>query len=221
MLTHTDPFGVQRPREQSLQVEYYLAVMTFAFVGSITPGPNNIMLMASGLNHGVRKSIPHFLGISVGFPMMVAAVGAGMGAAFSLFPHLHRVITFVGVTYLLYLAWKIANAGNPKAASKTKAPLTFLQAASFQWVNPKAWVIAVGAIGAFTIPGQLVQSTSFIVLSYFVIGSISMSIWLILGQRLQLLLRSDRSIHYFNVAMGVLLVMSVIPIIVSEFQPGA
>lgn len=113
--------------------------MTFTFVGAITPGPNNIMLMTSGVNHGVRNSISHYLGISFGFPILVAAVGLGMGIVFSIHPNLHRLISVLGVTYLLYLAWKIANAGDPKASRDVQAPLTFIQAACFQWINPKAW----------------------------------------------------------------------------------
>jgi threonine/homoserine/homoserine lactone efflux protein len=198
-------------------VEYYLAVITFTFVGAVTPGPNNIMLMASGLNHGLRKSVPHYLGISFGFPVMVAAVGLGMGAVFTRYPYLHRLIAWVGIGYLLFLAWKVANAGNPHAAGKIRAPLTFLQAASFQWVNPKAWVIATGAIAAFTRPGLVVESIAFIVLSYLLAGLLAMGLWLKLGQSLQAFLHGTR-IRHFNIAMGVLLVLSVVPVLFSEVQ---
>lgn len=202
-------------------MDYYLAVMTFTFVGSITPGPNNIMLMASGLNHGVRRSIPHYLGISFGFPVMVAAVGLGMGMLFTAQPNFHRLVSILGATYLLYLAWKIANAGNPKASRDVRAPLTFAQAASFQWVNPKAWVIAIGAIATFTIPGHVTESIGFIIFSYLVAGLLCMGIWLKLGASLKALLQGRRRIHYFNCAMAALLVLSVIPMLISALEAGS
>lgn len=177
--------------------------------------------MASGLNHGIRKSMPHYLGISFGFPVMVAAVGLGMGAAFTMYPNLHRLISILGSSYLLYLAWKIANAGNPKASVEVKAPLTFVQAASFQWVNPKAWIIALGAIAAYTVPGRVVESIWFILFAYLLAGLVCMAIWLKLGAGLRHFLQDSRRIHYFNIAMAALLVLSVVPMLLSAFQTGA
>lgn len=194
-------------------MDYYLAVITFTFVAAITPGPNNIMLMASGLNHGVRRSIPHYLGVTFGFPVLVAAVGLGMGALFTVHPNLHRSVSIIGAIYLLYLAWKTANAGNPNASPAVQAPLTFLQAASFQWVNPKAWVIAIGAIAAFTIPEYVAESIAFILVSYLIAGLLCMGIWLKLGASLRTLLQDTRRIQYFNYAMAVLLVLSLIPLL--------
>ncbi len=195
--------------------------MTFTFVGSITPGPNNIMLMTSGVNHGIRKSIPHYLGISFGFPVMVAAVGLGMGVVFTAHPNLHRSVSILGAVYLLFLAWKIANAGNPEASRSVRAPLTFVQAAIFQWVNPKAWVMAIGAIAAFTTPGYVAQSVAFIILSYLVVGMLCMGIWLKLGASLRAFLQAGRRVQYFNYSMAVLLVLSVIPIVQSAVQLDA
>lgn len=202
-------------------MDYYLAVLVFTFVGAITPGPNNIMLMASGLNHGIQKSIPHYMGISFGFPVMVAAVGLGMGVAFTTYPNLHRLISILGAVYLLYLAWKIANAGNPKASDEIQAPLTFAQAACFQWVNPKAWVVAVGAIAAYTVPGRVAESVGFIIFAFLVAGLVCMGIWLKLGAGLRAFLQDTRRIQYFNIAMAALLILSVIPILISAFHIGS
>ena len=131
--------------------ELLLAFILFAFVTSVTPGPNNMMLLASGVNFGIRRSLPHMLGISLGFMLLVAAVGLGLGQLFEQFPPLYTVLRYGGAAYLLYLAWKIAGSGAPDADGKaTGKPFTFLQAAAFQWVNPKAWIMAIGAITTYT-----------------------------------------------------------------------
>lgn len=197
-------------------MEYYLAVIAFTFVGAITPGPNNIMLMASGLNHGVRKSMPHYFGICLGFPVMALFVGLGMGALFIEYPRIHQVMKVVGVVYLCYLAWKIANTGNSKASDNIGAPLTFMQAAAFQWVNPKAWAIAAGAIAAFTVAGRIMQSIAFITFAFLLAGFVCMGLWLALGAKLKKLLRNHRRIRYFNLTMAILLLLSIVPLITSE-----
>lgn len=127
----------------------YLALILFTVSTSITPGPNNILILASGVNYGIRKSLPHFLGISFGFPLMVIAVGLGAGILFKQFPVLHTVLKLIGVFYLLYLAYRVATAPTNKMESENKKPFTFIQAALFQWVNPKAWIMAIGAVVTF------------------------------------------------------------------------
>jgi len=193
-------------------VEYYLSLLVFTFVAGITPGPNNMMLMTSGLNHGTRKSLPHFFGVCIGFPIMVVIVGFGMVALFSKYPSAYFYLKIVGISYLCYLAWKIANAGNPDAAKSTRAPITFLQAAAFQWLNPKAWVIAIGALATFSNKEDFYLSVSIVVIAYFVMGLITMFLWLKLGESLQGLLNTSRRIKYFNISMAIMLVLSVIPI---------
>jgi Putative threonine efflux protein len=199
-------------------MEYYLSLITFTFVAGITPGPNNMMLLASGLNHGIRRSLPHYFGICIGFPVMVAVVGFGIGALFAEYPSAYLYLKVLGITYLLYLSWKIGNAGNPSAAKKIREPFTFLQAAAFQWLNPKAWVIAVGALAAFTIPDNVKLSVAVIIAVYFLMGFICMAVWLILGQGLQRFLGSGKRIHYFNILMALLLALSVIPMAFSDFD---
>ena len=110
----------------------------FALVSSITPGPNNVMLAASGLNFGFRRSMPHLLGVNLGFTLMIFLVGVGLGSVFQQVPQLYTVLKYVGAAYLLYLAWKIANSGGMEDGAVSGKPMTFLQAAAFQWVNPKA-----------------------------------------------------------------------------------
>ncbi|MEO1379693.1 MAG: LysE family translocator, partial [Pseudomonadota bacterium] len=126
--------------------EIFAALVVFAFVSVITPGPNNLMLMASGANFGFRKTVPHMLGIGIGFPAMVVLVGLGVMQVFDLWPPSYTVLKFLSIGYLLYLAWKIANAAPPSEAATQGQPLSFLQSAGFQWLNPKAWSMALSAI---------------------------------------------------------------------------
>ncbi len=133
-----------------MNLEILTALIGFAFVSSVTPGPNNMMLLASGANFGLRRSVPHMLGISIGHSFMVTMVGLGLGRMFELYPASFIAMKVVSVAYLIYLAWKIANAAPPKAAQATGKPFSFLQAAAFQWVNPKAWYMAVTAVTNFT-----------------------------------------------------------------------
>jgi threonine/homoserine/homoserine lactone efflux protein len=199
-------------------MEYYLSLLTFTFVAGITPGPNNLMLVVSGLNHGIRKSLPHYFGICIGFPLMVAVIGFGLGALFLKFPGMYLSIKVLGISYLLFLAWKIANAGNIQAKKALREPLTFLQGAAFQWVNPKAWVIAIGALAAFTIQGNVTESVMAIILVYLIMGFVCMGLWLKLGQVLQQFLSGESRIRMFNILMAALLVLSVIPMVLSEIN---
>jgi len=135
----------------SMSTSLLSAFVLFAFVSSITPGPNNTLLLASGVNFGFRRSMPHALGISLGFMLLVIAVGLGLGEVFKVFPWAYTVLRYVGAAYLLYLAWKIATAGGMSDSNEEHGkPMTFLGAAAFQWVNPKAWIMALGAITTYT-----------------------------------------------------------------------
>jgi threonine/homoserine/homoserine lactone efflux protein len=131
-----------------LPLDTALALVSFAFVAAMTPGPNNIMLTASGVTFGFTRTIPHMLGICAGFVALVLAVGLGVGAAFTALPEAKTVLKIIGAAYMLWLAWKVATAGPSDADGGRAAPMTFWQAVAFQWVNPKAWVMAVSAMAA-------------------------------------------------------------------------
>ena len=136
-----------------MSVDAFLALLVYAFVTSITPGPNNLMLLASGVNFGFVRTIPHMLGIGGGFLVLLLAVGFGLGAVLTAFPSLHLALKIAGGAYLLYLAWRIAMSRSMAKDGETKGrPMTFLEAAAFQWVNPKAWVMAVGAMAIYANP---------------------------------------------------------------------
>ena len=188
------------------------AFVLFAFVSSITPGPNNTMLLASGVNFGFRRSIPHALGISIGFMLLVISVGLGLGEVFKLFPWAYTLLRYVGATYLLYLAWKIATAGGMSDSTDERGkPMTFLAAAAFQWVNPKAWIMALGAITTYTPAEGYVTNVLVIALVFAVVNLPSVCVWLGCGTGLRNLLREPRWVRVFNGVMAGLLVLSLYP----------
>ncbi|ACJ30056.1 Transporter, LysE family [Shewanella piezotolerans WP3] len=195
-------------------MELIFTIALFAFSSGITPGPNNIMLMSSGVNFGIKRSLPHLLGICFGFPGMVLAIGLGLSTVFQLYPVLHTIIKYVGIAYLLYLAWLIANSSNKLKGKSTPEPLTFMQAAAFQWVNPKAWVMAIGAIATFTTMQQTLTPQVVTIASvFFCVALPSAFIWLGFGVALKRLLKNQKQQKIFNVTMALLLVLSIIPMI--------
>ncbi|WP_170469613.1 LysE family translocator [Ruegeria arenilitoris] len=189
-----------------------LALIAFAFVSSITPGPNNLMLMASGANFGFRRSIPHMLGIGLGFTFMVLLVGTGLVQLFDTYPVSYTVLKIASVAYLLFLAWKIANAAPAKEHSETGTPMTFLQAAAFQWVNPKAWAMALTATTAYT-PDQTLQAIAVVALVFGAVNLPSVSTWTVLGQQMARFLTNPRRLVVFNWTMATLLVASLYPVL--------
>lgn len=194
--------------------ELVLPVAVFAVSMSITPGPNNVMVTASGANFGYRRSVRHLLGIGIGFPVMVAAVGLGLGGVFGAVPQVHVVLKYAGSAYILWMAWKIATAGGmSRAGQQPGRPLTFLQAAAFQWVNPKGWVVAVGAISAFTtVRGDLAFEVAAIALTFACVNYPCASLWTLFGVGIGRLLKRGNRLRVFNVAMGLLLVSSIVPL---------
>lgn len=195
-------------------MEYLSAIFLFAISATITPGPNNVMIMTSGLNHGVRRSLPHLLGICFGFPVMVIVVGSGLGIVFQWVPLLHTLIKVVGIVYLLYLAWLIANSAPTDLNGSKSNPFSFIQAALFQWVNPKAWVMATGAIAAFTtVDGNVYWQSLMIAGVFFLIAFPCVGGWLYFGVALKRLLTSESHQRWFNRAMALLLVVSIVPAI--------
>jgi len=195
-----------------MSLELLTALVAFAFVTVITPGPNNLMLMASGANFGFRRSVPHMLGIGLGFPSMVFLVGIGVMQLFDLWPPSYLILKGLSVAYLLYLAWKIANAAPPKEASAEGRPLTFLQSAAFQWVNPKAWSMALSAITLYATSRDL-AAVLWVAGSYVAVSVVSTTSWTVLGQQMRRLLKSPVRLRIFNRVMAGLLVATLIPVL--------
>ncbi|MEP1507970.1 MAG: LysE family translocator [Parasphingorhabdus sp.] len=184
-----------------------LALAGFAFATSITPGPNNLMLMASGANFGFRRTVPHMLGISLGHMLMIVLVGLGLNQLFVAFPPLELAMKVASVAYLLFLAWKIANAAPPKEGAAKGNPLTFLQAALFQWVNPKAWFMALTATTVYA-PDQNLGSIIVVAAVFASVNLPSVSTWTFMGQQIRHVLTSEKRLRAFNWTMAALLVAS-------------
>ncbi|GAB57143.1 LysE family translocator [Rheinheimera nanhaiensis] len=192
-------------------MELFWTLVFFAFATSITPGPNNIMIMSSGLNYGVQKSLAHLAGIQLGFLLMLLAVGLGAGLLLQQ-PLWHQLIKVIGSVYLLYLAWKIAAAEPEQIETGSSKPLSFTQAVLFQWVNAKAWVMITGAIAAFTsLQGVYWQQLGLIALVFLLVGLPCTGSWLLFGAALKRLLTVPQQRRWFNRAMGTLLAVSVLP----------
>jgi threonine/homoserine/homoserine lactone efflux protein len=196
-------------------MDYLIAVVLFAISSSVTPGPNNITVMASGVNFGIRRSLPVFMGICVGFSVMLLLVGIGFGQIFEQMPSLHIFIKFFGTLYLIYLAYLIATANEISTSKAQAKPLTFLNGALFQWLNAKAWVVATGAIAAFTTVGLDFYTQNIIIaLVFLVISFPCVGIWLFFGSALKSKMKSKNSMKVFNYSMSGLLFLSVIPVII-------
>lgn len=195
-------------------MEFYLSILIFAISSTVTPGPNNIMILTSGLNYGVKNSIPHLLGISFGFPVMIIVIGFGFSIIFEKYPLFNEVIKILGVVYLLYLAWLIASSSPVSLEGKKSKPLNFFQAALFQWVNPKAWVVATGAVSAYTsVSSDIFAQVIFIALAFLIVAIPSLSVWLIFGVGIKQYLKSPRHQKIFNLSMALLLIGSIIPVL--------
>ncbi|MEM8687188.1 MAG: LysE family translocator [Pseudomonadota bacterium] len=192
--------------------ELLTALATFAFVTSITPGPNNLMLMTSGANFGFRRTIPHMLGVGLGFVIMVILVGAGLVSVFDAYPVSYTVLKVFSVVYLLYLAWKIANSSAPGEAGGAASPMTFLQAALFQWINPKAWAMALTAVTVYA-PSQSLAAIGLVALVFGLVNLPSVGSWTILGQQMRRFLTDPLQLRVFNISMALLLVASLAPML--------
>jgi threonine/homoserine/homoserine lactone efflux protein len=188
-----------------------LALLMFAFVASITPGPNNLMLLASGVNFGFRRTLPHLWGVSIGFGVMLMGVGWGLAALFERLPVAYTVLRVLGTVYLLWLAWGLARAGRPEAV-EAERPMGFWAAAAFQWVNPKAWFMGVTAFSAYARARDgaaiLAVALLFAAVNLPCIGS-----WAWLGSRLRHWLARPPRQRVFNLLMAALLVLSLWPML--------
>jgi threonine/homoserine/homoserine lactone efflux protein len=193
--------------------ELLIAFIVFAVVMFITPGPNNIMVLSSGLTYGFRRTVPHIAGITIGVAFMIAAVGLGFGTVFIAYPVLQSVLKYAGAAYLIYLAVAIAMSGPPKPnEANTRGPMTFLGAAMFQWINVKGWVMVIGTITAYAAVAQFPWNIAIQTVLSLMLGIVSTSIWTLFGSALRPVLTSERAVRAFNVVMALLLLASLYPV---------
>jgi threonine/homoserine/homoserine lactone efflux protein len=191
----------------------FLSLLLFAFTTSVTPGPNNMMLLASGVNFGFRRTIPHMFGIGGGFFLLLLGVGFGLGAALAAFPPVFIALKIAGGLYLLWIAWKIATSRTLGEGKAGAAPMSFWAAAAFQWVNPKAWVMAISAMAAYTDPGRYTLTVVVVALTFAIVGIPTLSTWAGFGSALREWLSHPVRLKWFNMIMAILLVLSLWPML--------
>ena len=188
------------------------AGILFALVTTITPGPNNTMLLASGVNFGFRRTLPHILGISAGVVLLMLAVGFGLGEAFRRWPLLYTVLETASVVYLLYLAWKIGTSGQVQVRKGERRPMRFHEAIAFQWINPKAWMMVLTAATTVHLSTDFGLNATLMAVLFYVVGLPCICLWAAFGMALRNLLANPVWQRVFNVAMALLLVLSLYPV---------
>ncbi len=193
--------------------ETLISLCLFALATSATPGPNNAMLFASGVNFGLRKSLPHILGVTLGFTFMQLVLGLGVGMVFEAVPGLYSVLRAVGVGYMLYLAWAIGSStpNGMDGEGGGARPMTFLQASAFQWVNPKALMMCITAASTYAPPDRPIAGALIVTAAFFFVGMPCVGGWAVLGALMRGLMQDRRRLKAFNVAMASLLALSVVP----------
>ncbi len=196
-----------------MPLDTFLALLLFAFTTSITPGPNNMMLFASGVNFGFRRTIPHMFGIGAGFLSLLLGVGLGLGALLHMVPAVYTALKFAGGAYLVWIAWKIGTSRSLGEGTSGVKPLSFLGAAAFQWVNPKAWVMAVTAMATYTNPELYMISVLLVGLAFAAVNVPSVSTWAGFGSALREWLSDPARLKWFNITMALLLVLSLWPML--------
>ncbi|MEC5398431.1 LysE family translocator [Uliginosibacterium sp. H1] len=199
------------------------AFVLFVFATSATPGPNNVMLLASGVNFGVRATLPHLLGISSGVAMMLVAVALGLSQVFADAPHAHGILRWVGAAYLLYLALRLAlsTSAADHDAGKRSQPMGFWSAVAFQWVNPKAWIMVLGACSSYLPSDSSLAMVAGFSLLFALINMPSAGMWAVFGQHLRQFLGESRRRRRFNLGMAALLVLSLWPVLGASAPAGA
>ena len=202
-----------RPEESLIELDLFFSFVLFGVIAAITPGPNNVMLTTTGLNFGVRRGIPHLLGICIGFPVMLALIGLGFATLFQLYPVLHELIKVAGIVYLFFLAWKIASASGGAGEISQSKPIGFWQAAAFQWINPKAWVMGSSALAAYTtLDDSFFLQVLIVCITFTAITLPCAGVWLVFGAGLQRFLKDPDHLKIFNIVMALLLIASIMPV---------
>ena len=192
--------------------ENFLALIVFAVVTAFTPGPNNTILMASGVNYGFRRTLPMVFGVCLGFPFMIGCVGLGLGKIFEILPQLFTVLKYGGAAYMLWLAYKIATSQPKGEGAAVGEPFSFFQGAAFQWINPKAWIMAITSLSAYTMASDYYAGVAAVVGAFVIMGFASASSWALFGVALKNVLSDPKWFRVVNYALAALLVISLVPL---------
>ncbi|MBE8182707.1 MAG: LysE family translocator [Candidatus Portiera sp.] len=194
--------------------ELILGLVIFAFASSITPGPNNIMLLTSGVNYGFARTIPHIFGVSLGLFFMTSCLGLGLGQLLKLYPFLLTYLKVFAFIYLIYLSWRIAFSKTISSGpNSTGKPMSFIEACLFQWINPKAVIMAITALSLYVDPQNPLFSLLLVGIIFTLVNLPSISVWVVFGVSLRNFLSDPKRLRIFNFSMGGLLLLSIIPII--------
>jgi threonine/homoserine/homoserine lactone efflux protein len=199
-----------------MSIETLTALAIFAIVTSVTPGPNNAMVLASGVHFGFRRTVPHMLGIALGYGFMLAIIGAGVGTAMSISPLVEVGMRLASGAWMVWVAWSLARSSDAGSDASRLRPMTFIEGALFQWVNPKGWVLALSSMALFTKSGDLIADIAIIVAVYVATCIPSSSIWTAFGVSLRQFLAVPWRLRAFNISMAVLLLASTLPLIFEE-----
>ena len=195
-----------------MRFDIFLALLTFCFVAGVTPGPNNMMLMSSGVNFGVRRTLPHMAGVVLGFALMVGLVGFGLEGVFRAVPQLLPVMRWVGAIYLAWLAFRIARSGAIDDRARPARPLGMVGAAAFQWINPKGWVMALSALTTYAVSETYATTVAVVTATCLVVAIPSSGVWVLFGAGLRRWLAAPGRARAFNWGMAALLLASIAPI---------
>ena len=195
-----------------MEMHLLIGLLSFAFVTSITPGPNNLMLMASGANFGFWRSGWHMLGVNLGFAALALIAGLGLASVVTAVPDAKAVLKIAATLYMLWLAWKIAHAAAPGRGKSAGRPMSLFEAAAFQWVNPKAWAMALGSISAYA-PDGSPGSVMLVVLIFGLVNLPCIGLWVLGGEAVRHLLTNPTRLNVFNWTMATLLVLSLYPVL--------
>ncbi|ADG91764.1 Lysine exporter protein (LYSE/YGGA) [Arcobacter nitrofigilis DSM 7299] len=203
--------------EELYTVSLLISIATFALTATITPGPNNVLLLSSGLTFGYKRTLPHVFGVFLGFGLMVLLVGLGIGIVFERFPIVLKILKVIGILYLFWMAYKIGSSkGHMKIKEKHK-PFTFIQAALFQWVNPKGWIMSMTAMSIFvTSKENSIAQVVIIAFLFLLAGAISCNVWAMGGVALKRFIKEESHVRKFNLIMAILLVVSILPVIIES-----
>lgn len=187
------------------------ALVALAFVASITPGPNNLMLIASGMNHGIRRTIPHVAGVSLGFAFLIFVIALGLGTVFERYSAIEQILKVLGSLYLLYLAWRIFNTKVVRQGETSERPMTFVEAALFQWVNPKAWVMATTATSTLLVTtSSVLAGAAALSFGFWLVNLPCILVWLVSGAAAAQWVNDDRRTMLMNRFLGLLLAGTVV-----------
>jgi threonine/homoserine/homoserine lactone efflux protein len=197
----------------------FAGFLVFALVASITPGPNNLMMMASGTTFGLRRTLPHMAGVVLGFGAMTAAVGLGLAGVLKASPILFSVLRWAAAAYILYIAWRMVTARGPGVAVTDERPMSFLAAVSFQWINPKAWVMALGAVGTYAEHGRFLVDVATIAVCFMLMTVPSSLVWTSFGAAIRRWFKKPSHLKAFNWTMAILLVASMYPLVTEPLGP--